>query len=202
MATRQNLPVADGHNFLFKAYGVPFKFVSSKGTPLHVATAFLSLLRRSAGAVKSYGGCQQLVVVFDAQEKTSNHDLSFDHKANRKLGNLTSQIFANIYLNELDRFVKHTLRAKRYIRYTDDFVIVQHDPALLANYKSAIEQFLADILKLALHPIKWKSGNTARTSTSRIRDAAARSRNPHRHQASHPQKASREAREVARWLAF
>jgi RNA-directed DNA polymerase len=40
------------------------------------------------------------------------------------LGNLTSQFFANVYLNELDYFVKHKLRAKYYIRYVDDFVIL------------------------------------------------------------------------------
>ena len=43
------------------------------------------------------------------------------------LGNLTSQFFANVYLNELDQFVKHKLRAKYYIRYVDDFVIFEHD---------------------------------------------------------------------------
>jgi hypothetical protein len=40
------------------------------------------------------------------------------------LGNLTSQFFANVYLNELDHFVKHKLKAKYYIRYVDDFVIL------------------------------------------------------------------------------
>ncbi len=40
------------------------------------------------------------------------------------LGNLTSQFFANVYLNELDYFVKHKLKAKYYIRYVDDFVIL------------------------------------------------------------------------------
>ena len=40
------------------------------------------------------------------------------------IGNLTSQIFANIYMNEFDQFVKHELRVKYYVRYTDDFAIV------------------------------------------------------------------------------
>jgi retron-type reverse transcriptase len=43
------------------------------------------------------------------------------------IGNLTSQLFANIYLNELDQFIKHHLRVKYYIRYMDDFVIVSDD---------------------------------------------------------------------------
>lgn len=42
------------------------------------------------------------------------------------LGNLTSQFFANVYLNELDQFVKHKLKAKYYIRYVDDFVILHN----------------------------------------------------------------------------
>ena len=70
------------------------------------------------------------------------------------LGNLTSQFFANIYLNELDYFVKHTLRAKYYIRYVDDFVILHNSKEKLENWKSEIERFLKDKLKLELHPQK------------------------------------------------
>ncbi len=43
------------------------------------------------------------------------------------LGNVTSQLFANIYLNELDQFVKHNLKVKYYLRYCDDFIILQDD---------------------------------------------------------------------------
>lgn len=49
------------------------------------------------------------------------------------IGNLTSQLFANVYLNELDRFMKHTLRIRSYVRYTDDFVVVSEDEAALRN---------------------------------------------------------------------
>lgn len=58
------------------------------------------------------------------------------------LGNLTSQLFANMYLNELDRFVKHELRERYYCRYMDDFVVVSHDKAHLADIRKRIEQFL------------------------------------------------------------
>ncbi len=47
------------------------------------------------------------------------------------LGNLTSQFFANVYLNELDCFVKHELKARYYLRYVDDFVILETNEALL-----------------------------------------------------------------------
>jgi retron-type reverse transcriptase len=70
------------------------------------------------------------------------------------LGNLTSQFFANVYLNELDYFVKHLLKAKHYIRYVDDFVILHNSKEQLENLKERISQFLEEKLKLELHPDK------------------------------------------------
>lgn len=70
------------------------------------------------------------------------------------LGNLTSQVFANIYLNKLDQFVKHKLKVKYYLRYADDFVILSPNRTHLSQYVDAIEQFLKDSLKLELHPKK------------------------------------------------
>lgn len=58
------------------------------------------------------------------------------------IGNLASQAFANLYLNELDHFVKHTLRERRYVRYMDDFVILHHDKDHLHEARRAIEDFL------------------------------------------------------------
>ena len=49
------------------------------------------------------------------------------------IGNLTSQLFANLYLNQFDQFVKHKLKVKHYARYTDDFVIVAQDPNYLKS---------------------------------------------------------------------
>jgi len=72
------------------------------------------------------------------------------------LGNLTSQFFANIYLNELDRFVKHELRAKYYIRYVDDFVILHENKNKLNFYKNQIKEFLKNNLKIELHKDKSK----------------------------------------------
>jgi len=71
------------------------------------------------------------------------------------LGNLTSQFFANAYLNELDRYIKHTLKVKYYIRYVDDFVIMENSREKLEGYKVAINGFLKTI-KLELHPDKSK----------------------------------------------
>jgi len=70
------------------------------------------------------------------------------------LGNLTSQFFANVYLNELDQFVKHKLKAKYYIRYVDDFVILHKDKHQLEKWKLEIGSFLNSTLKVNLHPEK------------------------------------------------
>jgi len=77
---KKTLVIVDGHNFLFRAFGMPFAFHSKNGTPLHVVTAFLSLVRRAAAA----GEATHIAVVFDTPTKTSNHVLSIDYKANRK----------------------------------------------------------------------------------------------------------------------
>jgi retron-type reverse transcriptase len=70
------------------------------------------------------------------------------------LGNLTSQLLVNVYMNEFDQFAKHQLKAKYYIRYADDFVILSTDRTWLEFLLPKIEKFLADNLKLTLHPNK------------------------------------------------
>ncbi|MFH0869695.1 MAG: RNA-directed DNA polymerase [archaeon] len=72
------------------------------------------------------------------------------------LGNLTSQFFANVYLNELDQYVKHVLKAKHYIRYVDDFVILHRSAERLECYKEKISCFIKEKLALQLHPDKSK----------------------------------------------
>lgn len=70
------------------------------------------------------------------------------------LGNLTSQLLVNIYMNEFDQFAKHRLKAKYYIRYADDFVILSEDREWLVSLLPRIELFLEEQLRLALHPNK------------------------------------------------
>lgn len=67
------------------------------------------------------------------------------------IGNLTSQLFANIYLDWLDKYVKHTLRVDHYIRYMDDFIILGKDKKELHNIREEIEIFLDDYLSLQLN---------------------------------------------------
>lgn len=64
------------------------------------------------------------------------------------IGNLTSQLAANIYLHELDEFVKHGLRERHYARYMDDFIVVHHDKAHLQRVRVQVEAFLAQRLHL------------------------------------------------------
>jgi len=70
------------------------------------------------------------------------------------IGNLTSQIFANIYMNEFDQFVKHALRVQHYVRYTDDFVIVSNERKYLEQLLPKMRTFLTNTLRLELHPQK------------------------------------------------
>ncbi|WP_249865369.1 reverse transcriptase/maturase family protein [Paenibacillus konkukensis] len=67
------------------------------------------------------------------------------------IGNLSSQLFANLYLNELDQFAKHQLRLKCYIRYMDDIVALHPSKELLHQARREIERFLEDKLRLTLN---------------------------------------------------
>ena len=80
-------------------------------------------------------------------------DRIIDHNGNMPdgvgipVGNLTSQLFANIYLDALDQFIKHELGVEAYIRYMDDFVILSPDKEQLRSWRARIEQFLRKELK-------------------------------------------------------
>jgi len=67
------------------------------------------------------------------------------------IGNLTSQLFANIYLNEMDQYAKHQMRIHYYIRYMDDIIILHQDKEELANFRDEIADFLRDNLQLDLN---------------------------------------------------
>jgi retron-type reverse transcriptase len=69
------------------------------------------------------------------------------------IGNLTSQFFANVYLNGFDRFVKETLAVSKYVRYMDDFSLFSDDRHFLSHCRQEIEDYLAT-LRLKIHPIK------------------------------------------------
>ena len=86
-------------------------------------------------------------------KKVPPHKSLFNNPAHKGLpiGNLTSQFFANVYLNELDQFVKHNLKAKYYLRYTDDFILLSRDKGELLLWRGEIEKFLLEKLNLELN---------------------------------------------------
>ncbi len=108
----------------------------------------LNIIRRRIKDNNALWLLEEIVESFSSQYSTI-----FNQKG-LPLGNLTSQLFANIYLNEFDQFVKHKLKIKHYIRYTDDFVIVADDKPYLENLINIIRSFLLDKLVLELHPKK------------------------------------------------
>lgn len=67
-----------------------------------------------------------------------------------QIGNLTSQFFANIYLNKLDHFIKEELGFERYIRYVDDFILLDEDNVILEKTIGLIDSFLKNNLHLCL----------------------------------------------------
>lgn len=76
------------------------------------------------------------------------------------LGNLTSQLWANVYLNALDHFVKHALRCKGYVRYMDDFLLFGHDRRELKEQGRLLKQWVGEHLRLEVHPDKYRLVST------------------------------------------
>ncbi|MDP3901615.1 MAG: reverse transcriptase domain-containing protein [bacterium] len=70
------------------------------------------------------------------------------------LGNVTSQLFANVYLNELDGFIKHKLKCRCYLRYCDDFIILSKDRHRLEALIDDTNRFIKTNLQLEIHPGK------------------------------------------------
>lgn len=103
----------------------------------------ISLVER---IIKDRNLCWLVEVVVKSFKKEPNLGLP--------IGNVTSQLFANIYLNELDQYVKHKLGVRYYIRYCDDFIILGTDYIELADLTMRMSNFLKDRLKLFLHPSK------------------------------------------------
>ena len=105
----------------------------------------LEILAQYVPAKNTLWLLQEVIGSFNAERKTN---------VGLPLGNLTSQLFVNIYMNEFDQYIKHKLKVKHYIRYADDFVIFSEDKEYLKNIISEIADFLGEELKLELHPNK------------------------------------------------
>ncbi|MBM3237241.1 RNA-dependent DNA polymerase [Candidatus Poribacteria bacterium] len=104
----------------------------------------------------SKGGkdCKSSVVelqlsLFDQQPSSANRQSEV--AVGLPIGNLTSQFFANLYLNELDQYAKHTLKCRYYIRYMDDMVLFDNDKVRLKILGNELSDFAAERLKLKFH---------------------------------------------------
>lgn len=99
--------------------------------------------------IRRYISDKALLKILD---RIIDHNGIFPPGVGIPVGNLTSQLFANVYLNKLDQFVKHELKVKYYVRYMDDFIILSEDPAELRRLLAEIENLLKRELKLELNP--------------------------------------------------
>lgn len=164
-------PIFD-KDFIFDSYSSRV----GKGIHLGVKRLYIALRKVSANWRKSIFAFKcDIKKFFDSidhdillgliKKKINNQDTfwliemiikSFEKSGGRglPLGNITSQLFANIYLNELDQFVKHKLKVKYYFRYADDFILVHNNKNFLENVKEKIKLFLSENLKLKLHEDK------------------------------------------------
>lgn len=117
------------------------------------------LIRRKIKCAETLWLIDRIIDASNMQEESIHYfpgdDLFTPHERRHGLpiGNLTSQFFANIYLNGLDHFVKEELRCADYVRYVDDFAIFSDDRQELAEARIAIESHL-EKLRLRIHPIK------------------------------------------------
>ena len=97
---------------------------------------------------------KNIVGSFTTPPLSSSPSKEVERKKGLPLGNLTSQLLVNIYMNEFDQFVKHRLKIKYYIRYADDFFLLSHNRLELEQMLVQIREFLRELLKLSLHPDK------------------------------------------------
>lgn len=105
----------------------------------------IEILEKRIGDEQTMALLRQIICSFDSK--------SYNHRG-LPIGNLTSQLFANVYMNGFDQFMKHELKVKHYVRYTDDFVIVADNKEYLLTLLPYIAKFLDAELGLTLHPHK------------------------------------------------
>lgn len=96
----------------------------------------------------------QIVDSFESSQNIPTFSRILECPKGLPLGNLTSQLLVNVYMNEFDQFVKHKLKIKYYIRYADDFVISSSDKETLSKLIRHIQWFISNRLLLSLHPDK------------------------------------------------
>lgn len=125
-----------------------------------------SLLRRKIKCTETLWLLDLIIDNSNPQEPRNLHfpgdDLltPLSRKRGLPIGNLTSQFFANIYLNGFDHYCKRQLHTQKYLRYADDFAFFSDDSAFLKDIRPKLETYLAQHLRLHIHPIKSQQFET------------------------------------------
>ena len=123
----------------------------------------LQLINRTITCPQTYDLIEKIITSYKPATPQSAQLNLFDQSHHHQvagirvgspIGNLTSQLFANVYLNQLDHFIKDRLQEKHYARYMDDFLIIHPDKEHLLRLQSKIKKFLQEKLKLKFHPKK------------------------------------------------
>jgi hypothetical protein len=130
-------------------YAMLKRRMEERGLPLHIRRITHALLRYPAD---HYGVHYRSTVGERSHVPPHKQLANASPGCGIAIGNLSSQFFANVYLDALDQFVKHTLKAKRYLRFVDDFVLVHESRAQLQAWQDQIAEFLRDRLALSVKP--------------------------------------------------
>lgn len=159
--------------FVPKFIDTSFACLENKGThkAVEMASEYMRTFKRNSGDfwilkcdIKRFFYCINPYILFDILSKYISdkklleftHLIIFDSRLEDEnlgipIGNYTSQFFANIYLNELDQFIKHELKQKYYLRYMDDFVVLAKSKLECKTLKEQIKGFLDARLQLELN---------------------------------------------------
>ncbi len=120
-----------------------------------IVSRYISDKRTIALITEVVGSFRSAPIAYNSPwREISNHVVPREEVRGLPLGNLTSQLLVNVYMNEFDQFVKHVLKVKYYARYADDFVFLSRDKQELITIERYIAPFLREHLKLDLHPDK------------------------------------------------
>ena len=123
----------------------------------YVDMDFVEYLSREIILSDPTAGCRRRGTMLDWQGLPQSKSLFYSPPGcGLPIGNLTSQLFSNVYLNELDQYVKRRLRCRRYGRYVDDFYVVSADREWLRSLQRPIAAFLSSNLKLAVNTGKTR----------------------------------------------
>ncbi len=140
-------------SFIFDSYACRF----NKGTHAGLKRLEIFLRKETQNYTRNVWVLKcDIAKFFDSIDHEILENILFEKEKDKglPLGNVTSQLFANIYMNEFDQFMKHELKAKYYIRYCDDFLIVSYEREFLESLLPKISDFLEQKLMVKLHPKK------------------------------------------------